>query len=380
MTVRSVPIFLQAGSHPAEETRLMLGGMLGTVTGSFAGGVASSDPAHGVARGADFAVTQNGTPNMSVNVGAGGAFIRGTQNANQGAYHVWNDGTVNLSITAADATNGRRDLVIAQVRDSYYSGATNDARITVVTGTPAASPVDPSLASFPNALVLARITVAAGDTAINTADITDLRTMANILNACPVFGSTTQRDQFIPVPYAGQQCFLATGTRTEGLYTYTSGAWREARVPVPGFSATNSATQNVFANTFTQVTLGTETYDHGNVFGSSTFTVPTGYAGKWLLVANVAFTTQNNGENKAVFITRQATGGGAATANDVIAAQGFFASSAFLVPRANLSVIYNATVGDLFKLYVQHDSLSPINVLANGAGTPIFFQATWLGT
>lgn len=380
MTVRSVPIFLQAGSHPAEETRLMLGGMLGAATGSFAGGVASSDPAHGVARGADFAVTQNGTPNMSVNVGAGGAFIRGTQNANQGAYHVWNDGTVNLSITAADATNGRRDLVIAQVRDAFYSGATNDARITVVTGTPAASPVDPSLASFPNALVLARITVAAGDTAINTADITDLRTMAKILNACPVFGSTTQRDQFIPVPYAGQQCFLATGTRTEGLYTYTSGAWREARVPVPGFSATNSATQNVFANTFTQVTLGTETYDHGNVFGSSTFTVPTGYAGKWLLVANVAFTTQNNGENKAVFITRQATGGGAATANDVIAAQGFFASSAFLVPRANLSVIYNATVGDLFKLYVQHDSLSPINVLANGAGTPIFFQATWLGT
>lgn len=358
----------------------MLGGMLGAATGSFAGGVASSDPAHGVARGADFAVTQNGTPNMSVNVGAGGAFIRGTQNANQGAYHVWNDGTVNLSITAADATNGRRDLVIAQVRDAFYSGATNDARITVVTGTPAASPVDPSLASFPNALVLARITVAAGDTAINTADITDLRTMAKILNACPVFGSTTQRDQFIPVPYAGQQCFLATGTRTEGLYTYTSGAWREARVPVPGFSATNSATQNVFANTFTQVTLGTETYDHGNVFGSSTFTVPTGYAGKWLLVANVAFTTQNNGENKAVFITRQATGGGAATANDVIAAQGFFASSAFLVPRANLSVIYNATVGDLFKLYVQHDSLSPINVLANGAGTPIFFQATWLGT
>jgi hypothetical protein len=226
MTVRSVPIFLQAGSHPAEETRLMLGGMLGTVTGSFAGGVASSDPAHGVVRATDFAVTQNGTPNMSVNVAAGGAFIRGTQNANQGAYHVWNDGTVNLSISAADATNGRRDLVIAQVRDSYYSGATNDARITVVTGTPAASPVDPSLASFPNALVLARITVAAGDTAINTADITDLRTVANQSGKLPVFTTQALATTAIPSPYDGQGYYLNSGTATEGPLYWHGSAYR----------------------------------------------------------------------------------------------------------------------------------------------------------
>ena len=358
----------------------MLGGMLGAATGSFAGGVASSDPAHGVARGADFAVTQNGTPNMSVNVAAGGAFIRGTQNANQGAYHVWNDGTVNLSISAADATNGRRDLVIAQVRDAFYSGATNDARITVVTGTPAAVPVDPSLASFPNALVLARITVAAGDTAINTADITDLRTMANILNARPVFGSTTQRDQFIPVPYAGQQCYLATGTRTEGLYSFTNGAWREARIPVPGFSATKTSAQTVAAGAFTVVTFNSETYDHGNVFASNTFTVPAGYAGKWLIVANLAVGTLNTGANKIAFITRQASGGGAPSSDDAIAAQGYRADSDFLLPRSNLSVIYNAAVGDLFKVCFFHDSLANVNVLANASGVPNFFQATWLGT
>jgi hypothetical protein len=226
MTVRSVPIFLQAGSHPAEETRLMLGGMLGTVTGSFAGGVASSDPAHGVVRTDDFAVTQNGTPNMSVNVAAGGAFIRGTQNANQGAYHVWNDGTVNLSISAADVTNGRRDLVIAQVRDSYYSGATNDARITVVTGTAAASPVDPSLASFPNALVLARITVAAGDTAINTADITDLRPLANQSGKTPVFTTQALATTAIPSPVDGQAYYLNSGTATEGPLWWNGSAYR----------------------------------------------------------------------------------------------------------------------------------------------------------
>ena len=204
----------------------MLGGMLGTVTGSFAGGVASSDPAHGVVRATDFAVTQNGTPNMSVNVAAGGAFIRGTLNANQGAYHVWNDGTVNLSITAADATNGRRDLVIAQVRDAAYSGATNDARITVVTGTPAASPVDPSLASFPNALVLARITVAAGDTAINTADITDLRPLANQSGKMPVFTTQALATTAIPSPVDGQAYYLNSGTATEGTLWWHGSAYR----------------------------------------------------------------------------------------------------------------------------------------------------------
>ena len=226
MTVRSVPIFLQAGSHPAEETRLMLGGMLGTVTGSFAGGVASADPAHGVVRPGDFAVTQNGTPNMSVNVAAGGAFIRGTQNANQGAYHVWNDGTVNLPISAADVTNGRRDLVIAQVRDSAYSGADDDARITVVTGTPAAVPADPSLASFPNALVLARIAVAAGASSILTANITDLRPVANQVGKIPTFNTSALATAAIPSPVDGQAYYLNLGTADEGPYWFNGTNYR----------------------------------------------------------------------------------------------------------------------------------------------------------
>lgn len=230
----------------------MLGGMLGTVTGSFAGGVASSDPAHGIVRATDFAVTQNGTPNMSVNVAAGGAFIRGTQNANQGAYHVWNDGTVNLSISAADATNGRRDLVIAQVRDAFYSGATNDARITVVTGTAAASPVDPSLASFPNALVLARITVAAGDTAINTADITDLRTVANQVGKIPTYNTSALATTAIPSPVDGQAYYLNLGTTGEGPYWFNGSSYtRPWHMPWGAVGLHRLTTSNATAATHT---------------------------------------------------------------------------------------------------------------------------------
>lgn len=255
MTVRSVPIFLQAGSHPAEETRLMLGGMLRASTGSFAGGAASSDPAHGVVRSTDLAVSQNGTPNMSVNVATGGCFIRGTQNANQGAYHLWNDGTVNLAISAADATNPRRDLIIAQVRDAAYSGASNDARILVVTGTPAASPSDPSLTSYPNALVLARVAVAAGATSIVTANITDLRTVANVHGQVPEFATTAARSIAIPSPYNGQLSAITSADTNHGVEQYNGTSWRKPWSMPWGnqLYATNSTSNSTFTTTATVI-------------------------------------------------------------------------------------------------------------------------------
>jgi len=224
MTVRSVPIFLQAGSHPAEETRLMLGGLLGAATGSFSGGVAASDPAHGVVRSTDLAVSQNGTPNMTVNVAAGGCFIRGTQSANQGAYHLWNDGTINVGINTSNPTNPRRDLICAVVKDSYYSGSEDSASIIVVTGTAAASPVDPTPPA--NALVLARVAVAANASSITTANITDLRPLASVRDQVPAFASSTDRATAIPSPYTGQLSAITAAGVTNGIEQYNGSAWR----------------------------------------------------------------------------------------------------------------------------------------------------------
>lgn len=193
------------------------------------------------------------------------------------------------------------------------------------------------------------------------------------------FASTGARDVSITAPEEGMVAYLNTGDRTEGLYTYTNSAWREARIPVPGFKATNSGAQTITANTLTVVTLGTETYDHGSVFASNTFTVPTGYAGKWLLIGQISWTRINSGDNKFVSITRQAAGGGAPSTSDIIAAQNFMASSLYVDPKANVSVIHNASEGDLFKLCAFHDGGGTIQVLGNAAATPVFFQATWLG-
>jgi hypothetical protein len=178
VTVISPPPFMQVGSLPAKTLRQLLAAHLTSPLASFAGGVGALDPGHGVVLSGDLAVTQNGTPNMSVNVAAGSAFIKGTSAADQGVYGFFNDATVNLAISTSDPTNGRRDLIIAQIRDAGggYGGVDNDARLAVVTGTASGSPVDPAVPA--NCLVLARITVDAAAGSIVTGKITDLRTRA----------------------------------------------------------------------------------------------------------------------------------------------------------------------------------------------------------
>ena len=136
----------------------------------------------GITSAGMFAVSALSTPNMSVNVAAGTAWVPGTQVSNvsgfafnlQGVYWVLNDATVNLAISAADPTNPRIDLVVLQVIDSQYGGASDTAQLAVITGTPAASPVAPAAPS--NSITLAQVAVAANATSIASGNITDRRT------------------------------------------------------------------------------------------------------------------------------------------------------------------------------------------------------------
>lgn len=180
MTLDSTRAPIQGVGYSAEDYRLDIQSLLGGVDlGVFSGGVSATDPSHGVADPASFKVTQNGTPNMSVNVAAGSAFVRGTESALQGCYPVQNDDTVNVTIAAADSTNPRWDIVGIRIYDSTYGSSDpvdDGAFIEVVTGTPAASPADPTLPA--NFLALARVVVAASDTSITTGEITDLRNRA----------------------------------------------------------------------------------------------------------------------------------------------------------------------------------------------------------
>ena len=191
-----------------------------------------------------------------------------------------------------------------------------------------------------------------------------------------IFVDTAARLAAIPSPVEGMVCFINSGDRTEGLYTYTAGAWREARVPVPGFHAYNTASQSIPTATLTQVTFGTESYDHGSIFASSTFTVPAGYAGKWLLIAEADFAANATGAYRIVAITKQLAAGAIAL-GDRIVQQEYRGDTAGANMSGNPSIVVNAAVGDLYKVGVYQDSGGALNVLSASPAT--FFQATWLG-
>lgn len=120
-----------------------------------------------------FAVTQNGTPNMSVNVAAGLAWVEGTEATTQGVYLVENDATVNKAVSAASGSNPRKDIVVVRVRDEDYSGVISAADVEVIAGTPAASPAVPATPA--NSMKVAEITVGQSASTVVSANILSTR-------------------------------------------------------------------------------------------------------------------------------------------------------------------------------------------------------------
>jgi hypothetical protein len=97
----------------------------------------------GIVGTSDMAVSQNGTPNMSVNVSTGDIVIPYLNYF----FHGWIDATKNVTVNASDPTNGRRDRVVAYIDLSVVSSASSNnpgaLKFKAVAGTPSGSPVYP---------------------------------------------------------------------------------------------------------------------------------------------------------------------------------------------------------------------------------------------
>ena len=161
MALRTPPSWLQNGSHPAENDRLTTQAIWRTT---------------GVVNSTDMAVSASSPAAMSVSVSSGWAAIVGTYQANMGTYMAYNDAASTLTVTTADPTNPRIDLVVATVSDAFYTGTTNTVAFNVIAGTPASSPTVP--ATPINSIALAKIAVGAAVGSIINANITDLRVLA----------------------------------------------------------------------------------------------------------------------------------------------------------------------------------------------------------
>lgn len=146
--------------HSAVEYRLMLAGLLGGRSG--------------VAHPDHLKVTQHaGTPNGTIDVAPGTAFIAGSEQTWQGMYAVSLDTVVSRTVTPTGG-DPRIDLVIARVRDTIYSAGGDDEDIVVVAGEAAPAPAPPALLDlgYRNYLILAAIQVPASTSVITNAMIT----------------------------------------------------------------------------------------------------------------------------------------------------------------------------------------------------------------
>lgn len=288
MTVQNPPIFLQASSHPAEDTRRALGSLL---------------VANGVVATGDLAVTQNGTPNMTVNVAGGRVAIAGSEATYQGTYLCENRGTTNLVIAASDATNPRIDLVVAKVQDAGYSGATNAWSLAVVTGTPAASPAVPTAPA--NSMIVAQIAVGATVTTILTANITDKRTRAAGLGGRVTCTAATRPS----APFAGLEIYE---TDTGRFLAYDGSNWiRTGWLTSAGrteFRATATATA-AGDTAVVAVPWGTEVADTDSFSpASTTITIPSGQGGLYAITVKIQYTVTFSSTVPPTFVI---TAGGA---------------------------------------------------------------------
>jgi hypothetical protein len=160
MAIHTPPSWLQNGSHPAENDRLTTQALWATT---------------GIINSTSLQTVANSPVGMSVIVKAGWVAIVGTTQPAMGTYVAYNDGDVGLTITTANATNPRIDLVCVTVNDSYYSGSEDNVVIQVIAGTPAGSPVVPATPA--NSIALAEVYVGASVLSISNSNITDKRVL-----------------------------------------------------------------------------------------------------------------------------------------------------------------------------------------------------------
>lgn len=237
----------------------------------------------GVVAAGDLAVSQRGTgANMSVDVAAGAAWVRGDTSTVQPTYRVRSDDVANLAVAAANPSQPRIDLVVAEVRDSTFAGVDDDWRLRVITGTPAGSPSAPSLPV--SCLPLAEVLVDAAATSIVDGKITDRRRFAvvgggdargSIPGEIRMFGGGT-------APYMWLVCdgnaisrmqyaalFAAIGTdfgAGDGTTTFNLPDFRN-RVPV-GVSGTKSRGATGGAETVTLTEAQMPSHNHGGLTGA----------------------------------------------------------------------------------------------------------------
>lgn len=176
--VTSVPargLWLDGVTEAAQDLRLQLAAAM--LTGNAPSGTTGIAARPGVRFGYQSPLSVQPSSGMNIIVQAGIAFVQASSASNAGLYTAVLDANATLTVATSDPTNPRIDNVIIQVNDLGTSSST--VVVALQTGTPAPSPVAPTLPA--NSLLLGTVAVAANASSIIGANLTDQRqfTVAN---------------------------------------------------------------------------------------------------------------------------------------------------------------------------------------------------------
>lgn len=305
----------------------------------------------GVVQNGDYLVTAKASqPPMGVTVAAGAAWVRATTGTRNGAYHVINDGPVDLTLTAANATNPRVDRIVLTVNDSAdLSSATDTPALAVVDGTATAGATLANLtgvaAQPANSLTLAYVLVGAAATSV---------TAANVGNLADPYGTA-------------QGIAAASGGVQGGPPAYATGRPQNL---VPAASLFHSTTQSIGNNSATALNFDSERYDtdsgHSTSTNTSRYTVTD--PGVYQLGAAVEFAANTTGDRRLALRLNGST---------IIGEQATRATAAG-VCRLAISRSWRLAAGAYVEAVVTQDSGGSLNTGSATTGAAQELTAVWL--
>lgn len=179
MAIITPPAWMQGGSYPARTDRLALTALLG-----YPGFLVDESTPMRIRQGVKSSYTNQqlkvraaATPNMTVIVSGGFAFVDQHDTGGVGTYVCANDADVTLTVQpAGGAGQFRKDTVVASVYDAEYSGSTSEWRLEIIQGPYAASAGATVRGTLPaNAQILADIALAPSQTSVAAGNISDVR-------------------------------------------------------------------------------------------------------------------------------------------------------------------------------------------------------------
>lgn len=226
-----------AATTPLDARLMDMGGLVCNADGS---------PRAGVLGGANPSIV---TALATMNVAVAAAEFVTTKGKADGVAIFANDGTVNVAIGAAPASNSRIDVIYVKHNDNTTGDANSNPIFGVQAGVPAASPTKPAIPT--GALELATLRVYAGTMAANGGSNTLVNTYAMTAARGGVvpFRTKTELDAWTTATDGQLVYVLAEDATYQYLATAPTPGWVHAGgVPASGGTVTITAGGAGFAN------------------------------------------------------------------------------------------------------------------------------------